>query len=43
MGRTGLTSNTQTLYHAFQGIPYAQPPVDHLRFKVSLSFSILQK
>ncbi|KAJ8927288.1 hypothetical protein NQ314_020291 [Rhamnusium bicolor] len=30
-----LTSPDNTLYYAFQEIPYASPPVGNLRFKVN--------
>lgn len=33
-GRT-LVSSTNTVYYAFQEIPYAAPPVGQLRFQVS--------
>jgi carboxylesterase type B len=34
-GRTKVTENGVT-YHSFQGIPYARPPKDSLRFRVSI-------
>lgn len=36
MGREGRTTNRNVPYYAFQGIPYAEPPVGNLRFQVSV-------
>jgi carboxylesterase type B len=31
-----VTTKTGTTYYSFQGIPYCQPPVGPLRFKVRI-------
>jgi len=33
-----VTAKTGTTYFSFQGIPYCQPPVGPLRFKVRLAY-----
>lgn len=34
-GKRGLTLFREKAYYSFRGIPYAQPPIKDLRFKVS--------
>lgn len=34
-GRKQITEKKHMTYYSFQGIPYAQPPVQNLRFRVS--------
>lgn len=34
-----LTTHKNTEFHAFQDIPYAQPPIGTLRFKVGNTFT----
>lgn len=34
-GKRGLTLFREKPYYSFRGIPYAQPPIKDLRFKVS--------
>lgn len=37
-GKKQATEKKHMTYYSFQGIPYAQPPVQNLRFRVSLFF-----
>lgn len=40
-GKSFSTLFQQKPYYAFKGIPYAEPPIDNLRFKVCISIIIL--
>lgn len=38
-GKRGLTLFREKPYYSFRGIPYAQPPIKDLRFKVSIIYN----
>lgn len=35
---TTKTSILNDVYHSFQKIPYAEPPINELRFRVNINF-----
>lgn len=39
---TILQSRSGDYFHAFYGIPYAQPPVGELRFEVSIKYHLIE-
>lgn len=45
-GKQNLTLYNEMAYYSFRGIPYAQPPINEQRFRVSItpfSFCLLYK